>query len=361
MRPEPLPMTPTSRRQFLQTAIALGLLRPFGLFAAANPPIAPIADTHSHLGFFSRKLNGGSLKAMMEEAGVTLLAWSIVADARWIRRTSSGIDQWGTPGAPEQAAYFRERLAMARQYLEKDGLAYARGPEDIDAARAGRPCVVIASEGAGFLEEDPALLDKLHADGLRHLQLVHYIHNAIGDFQTRPPQHHGLTVFGERVIAACNRLGILVDLAHCESTVVERALEVSTVPMIWSHSALMPVDYALKNPGRLSRLLRLDLAKKIAAKGGAVGLWALRASVRDSPEGYATELMNMADAIGPEHVMFGTDIEGLGSFGVMDGLSDLRQVADVLRQRGVDDQALGAICFDNYARCLKVAMAARLA
>jgi microsomal dipeptidase-like Zn-dependent dipeptidase len=83
--------------------------------------------------------------------------------------------------------------------------------------------------------------------------------------------------------------------------------------------------------------------------------------VHDSPDGYATELMRMVDVVGPEHVMFGTDLDGVGKFGVMDGLSDLRSVADVLRKRGVDEKTLKAVCFDNYARCLKAAMAGRQA
>lgn len=93
--------------------------------------------------------------------------------------------------------------------------------------------------------------------------------------------------------------------------------------------------------------------------GGAVGLWALRHTVGSSPDGYASELLRMVDVLGPEHVMLGTDLEGMGTFSTMGQLADLRKVADVLRDRGVDDKTLRAVCFDNYARCLKSAMRAR--
>ena len=56
--------------------------------------------------------------------------------------------------------------------------------------------------------------------------------------------------------------------------------------------------------------------------------------------------------------MFGTDLDGVGTGGVMSELADLRKVADLLRERGVDDKTLQAICFDNYARCLRTAMEA---
>ena len=195
--------------------------------------------------------------------------------------------------------------------------------------------------------------------GSRHLQLVHYIRNALGDFQTESPQHDGMTQLGVDTVKACNRLGILVDLAHATQPVIDKALEVSATPIIWSHSAITTVRYAWSQPSSLSRKLYIDYAKKIAKRGGAVGLWSLRATVKSSPGGYADELMRMVDAIGAEHVMFGTDLDGVGKFGVMDRLEDLRGVADLLRKRGIDDKTLRAICFDNYARCLRTAMEAR--
>jgi microsomal dipeptidase-like Zn-dependent dipeptidase len=69
--------------------------------------------------------------------------------------------------------------------------------------------------------------------------------------------------------------------------------------------------------------------------------------------------MRMANAIGPEHVMFGTDLDGVGRSGAMDRLADLRSVAELLKKRGVDDKTLRAICFGNYARCLRAAMVSK--
>lgn len=104
------------------------------------------------------------------------------------------------------------------------------------------------------------------------------------------------------------------------------------------------------------------LRKENRAARGAVGLWSLKSTVGSSPAGYADELMRMVDAIGPEHVMIGTDIDGIFKNGrTMEGLGDLRNVADVLRERGVDDKTLRAICFENYARCLRTALQSRRA
>ena len=295
----------------------------------------------------------------MQAAGVTLLSWNIVGDGRWTGRTRFGIEQRSTPASGEQAAYFRRWLDIMRKYLAGIDLPHVRSPADIDAARSGTPHVVIAIEGAGFAADGAELLAQFHGDGLRHVQLVHYIRNALGDFQTEAPQHNGLAQAGVDLVKDCNRLGILVDLAHATGPAIDKALEVSSAPMIWSHSALTTYEYSWRHSASQSRLLHLDYARKIARRGGAVGLWNLRASVGSSPSGYASELMRMADAIGPEHVMFGTDLDGVGELGTMGQLGDLRKVADLLVQRGVDEKVLRALCFDNYARCLRSALQAK--
>jgi membrane dipeptidase len=321
----------------------------------------PIADAHSHIGMFSQNWSNRSLKVQMQESGVMLLSWSIVGDSRWTARTDSGIKQRSVPAPGEQASYFRRKLDAMRGYLAKAGLEYVQSPADIDAARSGTPHVVIAVEGAGFAADSLELLDQSYAGGLRHLQLVHYIRNALGDFQTERPEHNGMTQLGVDVVKSCNRLGILVDLAHATNPVIDKAIEVSATPVIWSHSAITDTQYTWAQSSSLSRRLHIDFARKIAQRGGAVGLWSLRSTVGSSPEGYANELMRMVDAIGPEHVMFGTDLDGVGRNGVMGQLEDLRKVADLLRERGVDDRTLRGICFENYARCLRAAMEARQA
>lgn len=327
------------------------------LLRAAEPPVVPIADAHSHIGVHRAGGYRGSLRQDMEAAGVMLLAWTIVGDGTWTSRTRRGIQQHSTPARGEQSRYVRRKFAEIRKYLTGIALQHVEKPADVEASRTGTPRVVIAVEGAGFTEDGLELVDQFYDAGLRHLQLVHYVRNGIGDFQTQPPEHNGMTALGIDVVRACNRLGILVDLAHATQPVIDRALEASSTPVIWSHSEISRTHYTWTQPQ--SRLLYIDYAKKIARRSGAVGLWSLRTSRMGSLADYADGLMRMADAVGPEHVMFGTDLGGVGNNGLMGELADLRKVADLLRQRGVDDRTLQAICFGNYARCLRVAMEAR--
>lgn len=351
------------RRRFLKTAGALALA--FGYPGVLRAAIdLPIADAHTHIDMFSpwRSFFFRSLKTQMEKAGVMLLSWNIVGDGPWIDREPDGIRQRRVPKSGEQASELRKNLDSMRAYLTRFGLGYVQNPADIDAARSGTPHVVIAVEGAGFIADGLELVNQAYGDGLRQLQLVHYVRNALGDIQTEPPEHKGMTALGVAAVQLCNRLGILVDLAHASNPVIDKALEVSAAPLIWSHSAITTTQYTWQQSSSLSRRLHLDYAKKIAQRGGAVGLWSAKSTVGSSPAGYADELMRMVDAIGPEHVMIGTDMDGISKSGItMQGLGDLRKVADLLRERGVDGKTLRAVCFDNYARCLRAAMQARQA
>lgn len=90
-----------------------------------------------------------------------------------------------------------------------------------------------------------------------------------------------------------------------------------------------------------------------------MGLWALGASFGGGIDGYASEIIRMIELLGAEHVMFGTDEDGLPQGAVIEQLIDLRKVVDILAKRGVDEKTLRSVAYENYARCLKNAMQGR--
>jgi microsomal dipeptidase-like Zn-dependent dipeptidase len=101
-------------------------------------------------------------------------------------------------------------------------------------------------------------------------------------------------------------------------------------------------------------------AKKFAKSGGAVGLWCLAPSFGGGIDGYASEIIRMIDLLGPDHVMFGSDEDGLPSGAVIEQLGDLRKVVDLLAKRGVEEKTLRAVSFENYSRCLRSAFVAKI-
>jgi membrane dipeptidase len=348
------------RRRFLKAGLAWPLA--FASGAQAKEPIY-IADMHFHI-FFPPGPNSDSLKPLarrMADGKATLVAWSLVGDLLWMQPTPRGLKQKSVPKAGETLAWFQRDLARIKAYLAEQNLKIVRTPADVELALKGEPHVVLSVEGASFLDDDLSQVAAAYDAGIRHIQLVHYINNAIGDFQTEAPRHNGLSDFGKKVVEECNRLGILIDLAHCSDAAVSQALAISKAPVVWSHSSVTrDAKPNWSMPAWRARQLSLDGAKAIAAKGGVVGLWALRTDVGSSLEGYANRLAEMADWLGEDHVAFGTDMNGLVGPAI-GNYTDLRRVVDYWERRGMSESRVRKLAMENYARVLRQALAARQA
>jgi membrane dipeptidase len=343
--------------------MALGAAAVLGAWApAARAQVRKpyVADMHSHYGMFLPRLLGMDLDRHMRDNGIALMAWAVVDDRRWI--SSSGrLRQVSEPAPGEIWDHWNSLVSGYEARLAEWKITKALAPADIDAALAGEPRVLLACESANFLEGDPGKLRAAHDRGVRHLQLVHYIRTPLGDHQTAEPAHGGLTPVGARVVAECRRLGMVVDLAHGTASLVDGALDASDAAMVWSHSWISPQGGTPADAGYIARSLSLPSAKKIAARSGAVGLWCLRlgsdpAYPVNSKASYADEIMRMCDLLGPRHVAFGTDMEGVWPNRMMNDYTDLRDVVDNLARRGLGDALLQDIFIGNYARIVKAAM-----
>jgi membrane dipeptidase len=151
----------------------------------------------------------------------------------------------------------------------------------------------------------------------------------------------------------------VVDLAHCTPEAVRDALEVSKVPMLWSHSSIArgATSPRWTMPGWQARQLTPASARAIAEKGGVVGLWAVRADAGQTVEAYADRLAEMADLLGEDHAAFGTDRDGIAN-PVIASFSDLQRVVGHWHRRGMPEPRIRKLAIGNYARVLKEAMAA---
>lgn len=351
-----------SRRRLLQMA---GTLLVSGPSAALGQTKVPIADMHSHYGMITRKMADSGLAADMRSQGVVLVAWKGIADLGWTRSTSTGIEQKSEPGAGEIARAFEGTIGRMKAYVAQEGLRAVLAPADVDACVAGQPGIVLAAEGADFLEGRVEGLDAVYAKGLRHLQLVHFIRTPVGDAQTASPTHNGLSAMGQQLVSACNAKGMLVDLAHCAGSGVEQALRISTAPMIWSHGWVDGVAGDWRDRvGYLQRRLSLSLARKIADRGGVIGLWGLGLSrggqpwpvVRRDTDGYARELQDLVGKLGADHVAIGSDIEGLGENWSVNDYGGVRAVVDHLQHLKLASSVVERVAYRNYARVLRASL-----
>ena len=204
---------------------------------------------------------------------------------------------------------FLKGLASMDRLLERNGMKRSFTPDDVHTAHKNRqPTVIQAIEGGHFLQGHLERVEEAYGRGLRHFGLLHDSDAsvALGDVYTNPPRYGGLTPFGTAVIKECNRLGILIDLAHANMQTTETALKVTTEPVIISHTGL---DTQLgSNPSMAQmmrpRLISKEQAKIVANAGGLVGVWT---HLADTPLDYARNLRALVDVIGVDHVCIGTD------------------------------------------------------
>ncbi|WP_218001679.1 dipeptidase [Paraburkholderia acidipaludis] len=384
--------TPTSRRAFLAAGAALGLAacapgrfarytdpgKPDNDAAASTPEAASVAapppvwqpaadavtvDMHSHAGhvIVSRDPRIGvnrpltPVSAPMRAGGMNVICLAIVTDTV-VTRVSfdrKRFKAWRNPNPGELYALSQEEFARAKRLVEREQMQVVTSAAALSAPASGStgPRVIIASEGADFLEGQIDRVDEawtLHH--LRHLQLTHYRVNELGDIQTEAPVHGGLTDFGADVVRRCNRLGIVVDVAHGTYDLVKRAAAVTTKPLVLSHTALS------LHPRDRSRLISPDHARAVAETGGVIGIWPSAGSFRDIP-GMAHGFRRMADIVGVEHVGLGTDMFGFISPPVLRNYEQLPELGNALLAAGFQAPEVDLLLGGNYGRVFAASLA----
>lgn len=306
-------------------------------------------DMHSHAGAILH-LDGAlrPLAGPMRDGLMSTVALAMVADKGTTRvMPDHRIEAFRDPEPGE--LYQRSTISFGKihELVARDRLEVVRRAADLSPASAGRPAVVVAAEGADFLDTDVDRVDEAYeAHDLRHLQLTHYRVNALGDIQTAPPVHGGLTEFGAAVIRRCNSLGIVVDVAHGPYDLVKRAAEVSSKPLVLSHTSLVA------RPGPRSRQITADHARLIAATGGVIGIWPV-STIYPDISAYAQGIARMADVVGPAHVGLGSDQLGLTVPSVFADYRQFPEIAQALLVAGFSEEEAAGILGGNYARVFR--------
>lgn len=346
-------MTVLDRRRLLAAGAALaapGIMsaRAAEAVDAANALVTGklTIDMHSHGGgFISDSSSPDPVVEAMRAGGMAVACLAIVADTPATKIfPDHTIHPVRTPEPGELYAWSKGAFARVLRLAQAQGARIVGSTADLRAAPSGGPAAIVAAEGADFLEGRLERIDEARAQfGLRHLQLVHYRPNELGDIQTEDPVHNGLTDFGVEVIRACNRLGIVVDVAHASYEVVKRAALSTSRPLILSHSSLTPA------PGAHSRQISADHARIVAQTGGVVGVWPV-ASIFPTVDAMAIGMAQLASVVGVDHVGLGSDMRGLTGPSVLPTYRAVPLLAQALLMHGFSAEDAGKILGGNYAR-----------
>ena len=311
-------------------------------------------DVHSHggtTGIASKAPPSGDLTNAMQTGSLAVACLADVPDWPVLGRSAEGaLAAIRTPQSGELYRYHLDRLAWMDELVAHHGVRRALCTADLEAAhKAGEPAIIADIEGPDFLDMKLERLEEAHRRGIRHLQLVHYTPNDIGDFQTGAITHRGLTEFGAEVIHACDRLGFVCDVAHATEDMVKQAVKVATKPLLLSHTAASG-SRAMGPTPLIGRQVSPEHAQMIADTGGSVGIWHFFPSL----DRYVDGLKEMAEIVGVDHVSIGTDqFDARGC--VEDYTRWVHLIAAMLRG-GFTLEETGKIAGGNYLRIFRAAV-----
>jgi membrane dipeptidase len=255
---------------------------------------------------------------------------------------------------------------------------------------AGKLIAFKSMENSYPLGETLATLADFHRRGVRLAGPVHSKNNQFADSATDTPRWGGLSPLGRQWVAEMNRLGMVIDASHSSDAAFDQLLELSTAPILLSHSSLKS---AYDHPRNLDE----DRLRRLAAKGGAMCVSTIFLSeMRMSPEkaalfakyenagaltrpeqaalvkrwreldrteqawdadfeSYMTMVLRAIEVGGVDHICFGADWDGGGGLKGIEDITALPKVTARLKAAGYSDADLAKMWGGNILRIVEAA------
>ena len=355
-------------------------------------PRVPVLDGHNDLPWALREHCGYDLTRVdlaggepavhtdlprLRTGGVTGQFWSVFVPC--------SLDGDAAVTATLEQVDFVHRLVRAFP----DDLALCRTSDEVDAATAsGRIASLMGMEGGHSINSSLGTLRMMHALGVRYLTLTHNENVPWADSATDEPVLGGLSEFGRDVVREMNRIGMFVDLSHVSADVMRDALDVSSAPVIFSHSSAFEICKHPRNVpddvlGRLATnggvcLVTFvppfvdqghadwffDSLEVVRQRGGDPRRFeevdpVLRERLPLAPpmpgvSAVADHVEHVREVAGVEHVGIGGDYDGSVTFPAgLEDVSGYPRLFEELRGRGWSEEDLRALGSGNVLRALR--------
>lgn len=166
------------------------------------------------------------------------------------------------------------------------------------AKRQNKICILMGIEGGYAIENSLYALRNFYRLGIRYMTLTHNVTHDWADSHVTEPKHGGLNDFGREVVKEMNRLGMLVDISHVSVDTMNDVLDVTTAPIIASHSSARAINDHTRN-------VPDDVLKRVATNGGVIMVNFLPAFLdarnRQEENDRATRLKPQIDALREQH------------------------------------------------------------
>ena len=229
-------------------------------------------------------------------------------------------------------------------------LSIARTPSDLYLdKRMGRKSIMLGIENGLALEHDLRNLHHFAQRGIVYITLCHNGDNDICDSARGCNTHNGVSKFGEKVIQEMNRLGIMVDMSHAGEKSFYDALDISSLPIVCSHSNCRALCDHPRN-------LTDDQLRRLAAKGGVAHTTFYHGFLQKTGEADILDgirhLEHAIKVMGIDHVGIGTDFDGDGGVCGMRDASDIQQFTLQLLRRRYSEDDIAKIWGGNWLRVM---------
>ncbi|MBB4919961.1 dipeptidase [Streptosporangium saharense] len=246
------------------------------------------------------------------------------------------------------------------------------GPQIDHTLAEGKIALVLALESAPGLDTNVELLPTLHRLGVRIASIAHWGRTPLADGSGEDATASRLTTAGVETLHQMQRLGILFDVSHLSATGVDHVLELTTRPLIATHSSARALRDHHRN-------LPDDHLRAIAATGGLICVNFFPPFLAEHPDDYTLDrlvdhITHIAGVAGIDHVGLGPDFvrevlhdttppccedaapEGLDATATLPGLAGpagLPLVTEALLRRGLSEDDILKILGGNVHRLLQ--------
>ncbi len=280
------------------------------------------------------------------------------------------VPQAGRTPAAEDAAYHRA-LAMLDQINAMAAtpspiaMRIANRADAIEAAIRDNVIAIVPCVENGFaVGADLSRIAEFRQRGAIYMTMTHNGHNALADscnprrdLGDRETEHGGLSTLGRAAVAAMNKVGMLVDVAHTSRDTMVQAAEQSRSPIVSTHSCVS----ALCDHSRNMTDWQLDVIRDVR---GVIQITAVAAFLKPNARPDEVTVADFADhidyavqRIGIDHVGISSDFDGGGGFSNWRDASQSPNVTIELARRGYDRGALEKLWGGNFLRAMRVAEA----
>lgn len=235
---------------------------------------------------------------------------------------------------------------------------------------AGKKSIMMGIENGYAIGLDISNVEAFRKRGVVYMTLCHNGDNDICDSARGKHEHHGVSTFGADVIHEMNRLGMMVDLSHASEDSFYDALDISSAPIVCSHSSSRAL---CDHPRNLT-----DSQMQALAKAGGVAQVTLyhgflvkdsidynpcnvqrsfaepASSIKEATILDAIEHLNhMVNVMGIEHVGIGTDFDGDGGIRGCASASELINFTRRLLRERYSEEQIQMIWGGNFLRVME--------